>query len=143
MVSISPLQRSDIDRVVDLWRSAGLAHPWNEGRRDIELAVKHPTNRIFAAHDDAGRLVGTIMAGFDGHRGWIYSLAVDDGQRGKGTGRALVKGAEEWLARQGAPVVRLLVEGSNEKLAGFYEACGYERGDFIAFGKQLTAAAVP
>jgi ribosomal protein S18 acetylase RimI-like enzyme len=139
MVSIAPLQRYDINEVVDLWRSAGLAHPWNDSRRDIELALSHPTNRMFAAHDQVGKLVGTIMAGFDGHRGWIYSLAVDDSQRGKGTGKALVESAENWLAQQGAPVVRLLVEGSNEKVAGFYEACGYERGDFIAFGKQMTA----
>src|ERR1700744_2361168 len=139
MISIAPLSRSDIDGVVGLWRSAGLAHPWNDSRRDIELALGHPTNRILVAHDRAGTLVGTIMAGFDGHRGWIYSLAVDDSQRGKGTGRQLVNSAEDWLAHQGAPVVRLLVEGSNEKVAGFYEACGYERGDFIAFGKRMTA----
>jgi ribosomal protein S18 acetylase RimI-like enzyme len=138
MISIAPLQRPDIDGVVDLWRSAGLAHPWNDSKRDIELALGHPTNLILAAHDHSGTLVGTIMAGFDGHRGWIYSLAVDDSQRGQGTGRALVKSAEDWLAQQGAPVVRLLVEGSNEKVAGFYEACGYERGDFIAFGKRMT-----
>jgi len=138
MISIAPLQRSDIDGLVALWRSAGLAHPWNDSRRDIELALAHPTNRILAAHDDAGALIGTIMAGFDGHRGWIYSLAVDDSQRGKGTGRQLVKHAEDWLAGLGAPVVRLLVEGSNEKVAGFYEACGYERGDFIAFGKRMV-----
>jgi ribosomal protein S18 acetylase RimI-like enzyme len=141
MISIAPLQTPDIDAVVALWQAAGLAHPWNDGRRDIELALSHPTNRIFAAHDEAGRLVGAIMAGFDGHRGWIYSLAVDDSQRGQGTGRQLVECAEDWLAGLGAPVVRLLVLGSNEKVAGFYEACGYERGDFIAFGKRMTPPA--
>lgn len=138
MISIARLQRSGIDGVIDLWQAAGLAHPWNDSRRDIELALDHPTNRILVARDQTGRLVGTIMAGFDGHRGWIYSLAVDESQRGKGTGRLLVESAEAWLAQQGAPVIRLLVQGSNAKVAGFYEALGYERGDFIAFGKRMT-----
>jgi ribosomal protein S18 acetylase RimI-like enzyme len=138
LISIAPLRKSDIDGVADLWRAAGLGHPWNDSRRDIELALGHPTNLILTAHDQAGTLVGTIMAGFDGHRGWIYALAVDGSRRGQGIGRQLVERAEAWLAEQGAPVVRLLVQGGNEKAAGFYEACGYEREDFIVFGKKMT-----
>ncbi|HEY4294658.1 GNAT family acetyltransferase [Luteibacter sp.] len=141
MQTIVEIEASHVPEVVALWEEAGLAHPWNDSERDIRLALSHPTNVIFGAREDDGTLVGTIMTGFDGHRGWIYSLAVADSQRGKGTGKRLVQSAETWLAGQGAPVVRLLVQGSNAKAAGFYEACGYERGDFIAFGKKLDSGA--
>ena len=141
MVTFAPIQESHIADVIALWLGAHLAHPWNDSERDIRLALAHPTNLVLGARDEDGILVGTIMAGFDGHRGWIYSLAVADSQRGKGTGRQLVQQAETWLAGQGAPVVRLLVQTSNAKVAGFYEACGYQRGDFIAFGKNLAETA--
>jgi ribosomal protein S18 acetylase RimI-like enzyme len=146
-ITIQPLQDHDISAVTDLWRAAGLAHPWNDSARDIRLALAHPTNRILIAHEadadaSARGVVGAIMAGFDGHRGWLYSLAVDDAVRGQGVGRRLMDAAEAWLAERGAPVVRLLVEGSNAKVAAFYERCGYDRGDFIAFGKRLAGTTV-
>lgn len=138
MKDIFVTDTSQIPEIVALWEAAGLAHPWNDSARDVRLALAHPTNRILGSRDVDGLLVGTVMVGFDGHRGWIYSLAVADSERGTGLGRALMEAAEAWLMEQGAPVVRLLVQSSNAKVTGFYEACGYERGDFIAFGKRLV-----
>ena len=140
MISIGLLEHGEISAVTELWRKAGLAHPWNDSAQDVARALAHPTNRIFVARLDNEYLVGSIMVGFDGHRGWIYSLAVDPGQQGLGIGKKLVECAEAWLRSEGAPVVRLLVEGGNAKVAGFYEACGFERGDFITFGKRLADA---
>lgn len=134
---IERLRDDEIPAAIALWQAAGLAHPWNDSARDIELALACPTATILAAHDEGGALVGTVMAGFDGHRGWLYSLAVADSQRGKGVGGALVRTAEEWLKGQGAPVIRLMVRADNEGVGAFYESVGYERGEFLVFGKRL------
>jgi len=134
---IERLRADEIPAAIALWQAAGLAHPWNDSSRDIELALACPTATILAAHDEAGTLVGTVMAGFDGHRGWLYSLAVADGQRGKGVGSELVRTAEEWLKGQGAPVIRLMVRTDNEGVGAFYESAGYERGEFLVFGKRF------
>jgi ribosomal protein S18 acetylase RimI-like enzyme len=137
MVVIEPFNGQGAPRLADFWERAGLTHPWNDSLKDIGLAQDHPTNVILLARDGSDEIVGSVMAGFDGHRGWIYSLAVAASQRGQGTGRMLIERAEAWLRQHGAPVARLLVQGSNAQAGGFYEACGYERGDFIAFGKRL------
>ncbi len=134
---IEQLRDDEIAAAVTLWEAAGLAHPWNDSVRDITLALVHPTATILAAHDDAGALVGTVMAGFDGHRGWIYSLAVDGSQRGRGLGGRLVAEAEEFLRAHGAPVIRLMVRADNEGVCAFYESVGYERGEFLVFGKRF------
>lgn len=134
---IERLRDDEIPAAIALWQAAGLAHPWNDSARDIELALACPTATILAAHDEGGALVGTVMAGFDGHRGWLYSLAVADSQRGRGVGGALVRTAEEWLKGQGAPVIRLMVRADNEGVGAFYESVGYERGEFLVFGKRL------
>ncbi len=134
---IERLRDNEIPAAIALWEAAGLAHPWNDSARDIELALACPTATILAAHDGEGALVGTVMAGFDGHRGWIYSLAVDESQRGQGLGARLVRAAEDFLTHQGAPVIRLMVRADNEAVSAFYESIGYERGDFLVFGKRF------
>lgn len=134
---IERLREDEIPAAIALWEAAGLAHPWNDSRRDIALALAHPTATILAAHDGEGALVGTIMAGFDGHRGWIYSLAVGTNQRGRGLGGELVAAAEDFLRSHGAPVIRLMVRTGNEGVSAFYESVGYERGDFLVFGKRF------
>jgi ribosomal protein S18 acetylase RimI-like enzyme len=83
---IARLCEGEISAAIALWEAAGLAHPWNNSMRDIRLALGCPTAAILAAHDDTGALTGTVMAGFDGHRGWLYSLAVAESARGSGVG---------------------------------------------------------
>lgn len=134
---IERLRDDEIPAAIALWQAAGLAHPWNDSARDIALALAHPTATILAAHDDEGALIGTVMAGFDGHRGWIYSLAVDAGERGRGLGAGLVAAAEDFLRALGAPVIRLMVRAENEGVSAFYESIGYERGEFRVFGKRF------
>lgn len=134
---IERLRDEEIPAAVALWQAAGLAHPWNDPERDARLALDCPTATILAAHDGAGALTGTVMAGFDGHRGWLYSLAVAHSVRGQGVGRALVTAAEAYLRGQGAPVIRLMVRRENARVAGFYEAMGYEQGDLLLFGKRF------
>jgi ribosomal protein S18 acetylase RimI-like enzyme len=134
---IARLREDEIPAAIALWEAAGLAHPWNDSMRDIRLALGCPTATILAAHDDTGALTGTVMAGFDGHRGWLYSLAVAESARGRGLGAELVTAAEAFLREQGAPVIRLMVRRDNEGVGAFYESIGYEQGDFLVFGKRF------
>ncbi|WBO24208.1 GNAT family acetyltransferase [Sphingomonas abietis] len=134
---IARLRDDEIPAAIALWQAAGLARPWNDPVRDIALALGSPTSTILAAHDADGVLVGTVMAGFDGHRGWLYSLAVAESARGEGIGAALVAAAEAYLRAQGAPAIRLMVRADNASVAGFYESVGYERTEVLLFGKRF------
>jgi ribosomal protein S18 acetylase RimI-like enzyme len=134
---IARLREDETAAAIALWQAAGLVQLWNDPGADIAAALSCPTATILAAHDEAGALTGTAMAGYDGHRGWVYYVASDPARQGQGIGAALMKAAEEWLAGQGARVVRLMVRAENERVAGFYDGLGYERGDFLVFGKRL------
>ena len=127
---------ADEPQVVDLWQRCGLVRPWNDPRKDIarKLAVQRD---LFLVGTVGDRLVATVMAGYDGHRGWLYYVAVAGDRRGDGLGRALVEAAEQWLAAQGARVIRLMVRAENEAVTRFYEALGYEDGEMIVMGKRL------
>jgi len=135
-MEISHLDISEADAAASLWEEAGLVRSWNDPHADIAAALACPTSTVLAARDGA-QIVGTVMAGYDGHRGWLYYVAVADGHRGSGLGRALVAAAEQWLSGQGARVIRLMVRGENEAVTGFYQALGYEDGEMIVMGKRL------
>ena len=87
----------------------------------------------------AGELVATAMAGVDGHRGWLYYVAVDPRVQGRGKGRATVVAAEAWLAAQGARAVRLMVRSTNDAVRGFYERLGYADQECVVLGRPLGA----
>lgn len=91
------------------------------------------------AHDTrtGTRIVGSVMAGYDGHRGWLYYLASATDRRGAGIGRALVSEAERLLQAMGCPKVQLMVRTGNEQVLGFYDALGYERFEVGNTGKRL------
>ena len=137
MMEIGDLGPQDADLAAALWAEAGLVRAWNDPHADIAAALACPTSTILAARD-GGRVVGTVMAGYDGHRGWLYYVAVAADQRGTGLGRALVRAAEQWLAGQGARVIRLMIRAENDAVKGFYEALGYEDGQMIVMGKRLS-----
>lgn len=136
-MTITHLRPDEAPAAIALWQAAGLVQLWNDPGADIAAALNCPTATILAAHDEAGTLTGTVMAGYDGHRGWLYYVASDPARRGQGIGAALMKTAEDWLAEQGARVIRLMVRAENEQVAAFYDGLGYERGDFLVFGKRL------
>ena len=129
MPAIHPLRDEDVDAAIALWRECDLVRPWNDPRRDIELARGSPSSEVFVACEgDGGKrmLVASVLAGADGHRGWLYYLAVAPAYRGRGIGRAMVGHAERWLANRGMPKVQLMVRDDNVAVRGFYEAAGYE-----------------
>ena len=138
MSAIAPVGDGDADRVVALWRAAGLTRPWNNPAADLARARAGPTSAVLASRDVTGALTGTIKVGHDGHRGWLYYLAVAPERRGEGRGRALVAAAEAWLAARGVPKVQLMVRGDNPAARGFYAAIGYAREDVTVLSRRLN-----
>jgi len=135
---VRPFERPDTESVIALWHAAGLTRPWNDPRKDIERKLQvQPELFLVAVDDDA--VVGSVMAGYDGHRGWLYYLASDPTRRGEGIGRELVNEAERRLETLGCPKVQLMVRPDNVAARGFYDALGYESFDIWATGKRLIA----
>lgn len=122
--------------VVALWQAAGLTRPWNDPACDFDMALANPTSTVLLAWaDDA--LAGSVMAGFDGHRGWVYYLAVAPELARRGIGRALMAAAEDWLWGLGCARLRLMVRGDNLAARGFYQAIGYDDQDVVTLGRTL------
>jgi ribosomal protein S18 acetylase RimI-like enzyme len=94
---------------------------------------------MFLVAEQDGRIVGTVMAGFDGHRGSVNYLAVDPNTRKQGIARRLMSEAERLLAEAGCPKINIMVRRSNPAAAGFYDALGYEPDDVVVYGKRLIA----
>lgn len=122
--------------VVALWRAAGLTRPWNDPAADFRLALADPASTVLLARD-GDAIVGSVMVGFDGHRGWVYYLASDPARRGQGIGRALMVAAEDWLRARDCPKIQLMVREDNLAAKGFYAALGYEVQAVTTIGKRL------
>lgn len=132
----APLPRHLADAAVLLWERCGLTRPWNDPRADLLRALDGPSSTVLAALDGED-LLGTVLVGHDGHRGWVYYLAVQPGRQGAGLGRSLMAAAEEWLAGQAVPKVQLMVRSENAAVLAFYEALGYADQDVVVLGRFL------
>lgn len=121
---IRTITDSDVDAVAALWEACGLTRPWNDPRADITLARQTPSSEIFVGLVD-DRIVASAMCGSDGHRGWLYYVAVDPASQGNGHGRAIMVQTEAWLAAQGVPKIELMIRSENTAVQRFYEAIGY------------------
>ena len=136
MVEIGALAEAEIADAVALWADAGLTRPWNDADADARRAMAAPATTIFAARV-AGVVVGTVMTGHDGHRGWVYYLAVADSCRRQEIGRALMATAEAWCAAAGMPRLNLMVRAGNAQVLGFYARSGYRTADVVVLQKDL------
>lgn len=134
--TIRPATPADREAVVALWQATGLTRPWNDPRTDFTMAIGSPTSSVLLA-SDGDALVGSVMVGFDGHRGWVYYLASATDRRGNGIGRSLMAQAEAWLKARGCPKIQLMVRGNNAAARGFYTAIGYELQDVVTLGRRL------
>lgn len=135
-VDIADLRPDEIDAAAALWAACGLTRPWNDPQADAQLALASPSSTILAGRE-GGPLVATVMAGFDGHRAWVYYLAVAPDRRTAGLGRAMMAAAEDWLRAKGAPRLNLMVRADNAEARGFYESLGYKPSDVTVFQRDL------
>ena len=135
-LSIAPIEDGDVDAVVSLWEHCGLTRPWNEPAADIALARKD-TNATILVGREGEAIVATALVGHDGHRGWVYYVAVDPAHQKKGFGRVIMAAAEDWLRRTGIEKVQLLVRAENTAVRAFYESIGYGEQPRVMFAKWL------
>ncbi len=133
---IGDLREDEIDAAVDLWRAANLTRPWNDPHADARLAMAGTTSTILAGRLD-GRLVATVMVGADGHRGWVYYLAVSPDCRGRRFGEAMMRAAEQWIIARGMPKLQLMVRTDNAGVIRFYEAIGYVQEEVAVLSRRF------
>ena len=139
-MEIRPYREEDLAEVVEFWRRVfPNAPPHNDPSRVIEKKLK-VQRELFVVAIDGGRIVGTAMGGFDGHRGWVYSVGVCPDHRRQGIGSALMKRVEDDLACIGCPKLNLQVRGTNREAVRFYESLGYEVEDRVSMGRKLKGA---
>lgn len=138
VVNIRQFQASDAEAVVRLWQACGLTRPWNDPYRDIarKLTVQP---ELFLVGTVSNNVVASIMAGYDGHRGWVNYLAVAPALQRQGCATRLMREAEQRLTAMGCPKINLLVRRGNEPVAAFYRKLGYETDEVISLGKRLIA----
>lgn len=137
--TIRPFAERDTAAVIALWEARGLTRPWNDPVADIAAKLRVQPE-LFLVAEEGDAILGSVMAGTDGHRGWLYYLASAASRAGEGIGRALVAEAEARLVELGCPKVQLMVRSENAEVIGYYRALGYADSDVVVLGKRLDAA---
>lgn len=130
------LDERHAEAVVTLWEAVGLTRPWNDPYADFTRAVCGPSSAVLGAFDGQS-LVGTAMVGHDGHRGWVYYLAVAPDARRQGCGAAIMAACEAWVRERDLPKINLMVRSTNAEPQAFYDALGYEVDDVSVRSKRL------
>lgn len=135
-LDIRAFELADTQPVISLWQETGLTRPWNNPHQDIARKLRVQPE-LFLVAVDGSEIVGSVMAGYDGHRGWLYYLASSPERRGEGIGRRLVERAEELLIDLGCPKVQLMVRTENVEVHDFYSSLGFEPFEVWTTGKRL------
>ena len=135
-LTIEPADAADEDAVAALWRECGLTVPYNDPAADFRFALGREASDVLVARED-GRVVATAMIGHDGHRGWLYYVAVAPALQGKGIGAQIVAAGEEWLKARGVVKVQLLVRETNTRVVAFYEKLGFEVAPRVVMSKWI------
>jgi ribosomal protein S18 acetylase RimI-like enzyme len=135
---VRPFHPGDEPSVIALWQACELTRPWNDPHRDIARKLGHQPELLLVAVLD-GQVVGSIMAGYEGHRGWINYLSVAPASRRKGIGSTLMAEAERRLLECGCPKINLQVRTSNRSVIEFYRRLGYAPDDVVSLGKRLVS----
>jgi len=136
VVKVAPIADADIPEVIALWQACELTRPWNDPAADIALARQSPNATILVGRDGE-RIVATAMVGHDGHRGWVYYVAVDPERRQQGFGRTIMNAVENWLRQSNIAKVQLMVRAENTSVQAFYESIGYGEQERVVYAKWL------
>jgi ribosomal protein S18 acetylase RimI-like enzyme len=135
-ITIRSFVESDQDDIIGIWKACGLVVPWNDPASDIKRKLAFQKD-LFLIATVYGVLAGTVMSGYEGHRGWINYLAVAPDYRRKGLGRMLMDEAEKRLLALGCPKINLQVRSTNQQVIDFYKKLGFSIDDVISMGKRL------
>jgi len=135
-VEIRSFKSDDEESVIALWRRCDLIRPWNDPHRDIERKLRVRPEWFLVGILD-GEIVATVMAGYEGHRGWLNYLAVTPEFQRRGFARTIVVEAERLLLEAGCPKINLQIRTSNHGVIEFYRRLGYSVDDVVSMGKRL------
>ena len=139
-LSIRAARAEDEAAIVALWNACGLVVSHNDPHADFRFARAGVASDVLVAEDQGGLVVGSIMIGHDGHRGWLYYLAADPAMRLCGIGGALIRAAEDWLRKHGVRKTQLLVRQSNAGVLKFYERLGFEQSTVVVMQRWIDEA---
>jgi ribosomal protein S18 acetylase RimI-like enzyme len=124
--------------IAALWQACGLVTSYNDPAEDFRFARgKSNSDVLVSVHED-GKLVGSVMVGHDGHRGWIYYVAADPNYGKQGIGRRMAAAAEQWLKDRKVVKVMLLVRETNTQVVDFYKRLGFETIPRVIMQKWLN-----
>jgi len=135
-VDIRTFRPDDEPSVVALWERCGLVRPWNDPHKDIARKLEVQPQFFLVGLND-GAIVATVMAGYEGHRGWVNYLAVDPSHQRRGYARRMMNEAERLLRLEGCPKINLQVRSSNHDVTEFYRRIGFAVDDVVSLGKRL------
>ncbi|KFK96901.1 MULTISPECIES: GNAT family acetyltransferase [unclassified Serratia (in: enterobacteria)] len=135
-MEIRVFRQDDFEEVITLWERCDLLRPWNDPEMDIERKLNHDPE-LFLVAEVGGEVVGSVMGGYDGHRGSAYYLGVHPDYRGRGIANALINRLEKKLIARGCPKIQLMVREDNDTVIEMYEKLGYEIQGITSLGKRL------
>jgi ribosomal protein S18 acetylase RimI-like enzyme len=135
-MEIRQFDPGDEEPVVQLWTECGLVVPSNDPHNDIQRKLKLQPEMFLVGLTD-GKIISSVMAGYDGHRGWINYLAVHPDLQGTGIGRLMMQEAEKRLCAAGCPKINLQVRSKNASVIEFYKRIGFKTDDVVSLGKRL------
>jgi ribosomal protein S18 acetylase RimI-like enzyme len=137
-MEIRSFRTTDTEHVIEIWNQCGLVKSWNDPQKDISRKIKvDPELFLVGLLDDS--IVATVMAGYEGHRGWVNYLAVSPHSRKQGLAGLLMEEIERLLLKRGCPKINLQIRNTNLEAVEFYRSVGYEIDDSIGMGKRLIS----
>ena len=135
-MDIRTFRESDRESVIGLWNTCGLTRSWNDPNKDIDRKLQFQPE-LFSIGAQDSKVISSAMAGYDGHRGSVFYLAVSPEYQGMGYGRQLMNHIESLLINLGCPKLNIVVRSSNTKVLQFYSELDYGTDDVVSMGKRL------
>ncbi|MBX2848457.1 MAG: GNAT family acetyltransferase [Acidiferrobacterales bacterium] len=135
-MEIRVFTEDDRATVIRLWDSCDLLRSWNDPNEDIDRKIQFQPNLFFVGEINS-KIIASAMAGYDGHRGSAFYLAIDPDFQGQGLGRNLMQHIELVLAELGCPKLNILVRSDNSSVLDFYQRQGYPIDQVVSVGKRL------
>lgn len=139
-MNIKPYHLDNQQAVVNLWQACNLVVAWNDPVKDIQRKMLVDPDLFLIGQlpgDPSGKIIATVMGGYEGHRGWINYLAVSPEHQRKGYARAMMQQVEVLVQNKGCPKINLQVRDTNSEVIQFYQAIGYDVENAVGLGKRL------
>ena len=136
LLMIRPFKEGDEEALVSLWNMCKLTVPWNNPYKDIARKLKVQAELFLVGYLE-DKLIASVMAGYDGHRGWINYFAVHPDFQARGYGKQLMDNVENGLRELGCPKINLQIREGNDKVFSYYQKLGFVEEKRINMGKRL------